>query len=118
MEDIYTWTTEGGAREEFRGATGGGDGVHVLTGPIFVEGAEPGDVLKVEILDLKPRKNPDGKTFGSNAAAWWGFQARTPMVDGGDFTAGTFTSTPDSNGKHGTHILTLRLTSRVLRYVL
>ena len=42
-----------------------------------LRGAEPGDVLKVEILDLKPRPsaNPDfaGKTFGSNAAAWWGY---------------------------------------------
>lgn len=35
-----------------RGATGGGDGVHVLTGPIYVNGAQPGDVLKVEILAL------------------------------------------------------------------
>jgi acetamidase/formamidase len=59
-----------------RGA-GEGFGVHVLTGPVFVCGAEPGDVLEVRILDLKPRPsgNPDhaGKTFGSNAAAWWGF---------------------------------------------
>jgi acetamidase/formamidase len=55
-------------------------GVHVLTGPIFVEGAEPGDVLKVEILDLVPRVNPDGKTFGSNAAAWWGYHARANKV--------------------------------------
>ena len=96
MEDIYTWngTFVG---EEYRGASGGGDGVHILTGPIFVEGAEPGDLLKVEILDLKPRLNPDGKTFGSNAAAWWGFQARVPLVNGADFTAGDFTDTPNSN---------------------
>lgn len=59
-----------------RGA-GEGFGVHVLTGPVFVCGAEPGDVLEVRILDMKPRPsaNPEfeGKTFGSNAAAWWGF---------------------------------------------
>ncbi|MEQ9688997.1 MAG: acetamidase/formamidase family protein, partial [Bauldia litoralis] len=59
-----------------RGA-GEGFGVHVLTGPVYVCGAEPGDVLEVKILDLAPRPsaNPDyaGKTFGSNAAAWWGF---------------------------------------------
>ncbi len=30
------------------------DKVHTLTGPIYVEGAEPGDVLAVEILDLEP----------------------------------------------------------------
>src|SRR6266498_3698547 len=30
------------------------DVVHPLTGPVFVSGAEPGDVLVVEILDVKP----------------------------------------------------------------
>ena len=40
--------------------------------PIYVCDAEPGDVLEVDILDLVPRKNPStGKTYGSNAAAWW-----------------------------------------------
>jgi len=59
-----------------RGA-GEGLGVHILTGPIAVRGAEPGDVLEVRILDVAPRPsaNPEhaGKSFGSNAAAWWGF---------------------------------------------
>ncbi|NYI04122.1 acetamidase/formamidase family protein [Allostreptomyces psammosilenae] len=31
------------------------DGPHVVTGPVYVEGAEPGDVLKVEPLSLMPR---------------------------------------------------------------
>lgn len=31
------------------------DGPHVVTGPIAIEGAEPGDVLKVETLELLPR---------------------------------------------------------------
>ena len=30
------------------------DVVHPLTGPVYVEGAEPGDVLAVEILDIEP----------------------------------------------------------------
>jgi len=59
-----------------RGA-GEGLGVHVCTGPVAVLGAEPGDILEVRILDVKPRPcaNPKfkGKAFGSNAAAWWGF---------------------------------------------
>lgn len=59
-----------------RGA-GEGFGVHICTGPIFVHGAEPGDVLEVQILDLKPRPcaNPayEGQAFGSNAASAWGF---------------------------------------------
>ncbi len=28
-------------------------GMHTLTGPIFVEGAEPGDVLEIRVLDIK-----------------------------------------------------------------
>jgi acetamidase/formamidase len=59
-----------------RGA-GEGFGVHILTGPVYVRGAEPGDILEVRIIDVKPRPsaNPQhvGKAFGSNAAAWWGF---------------------------------------------
>ncbi len=30
---------------------------HILTGPIAVEGAEPGDVLEIEILDIKLRQD-------------------------------------------------------------
>ena len=28
------------------------DRIHALTGPIFVEGAEPGDVLQVDVLEV------------------------------------------------------------------
>lgn len=31
------------------------DGPHVVTGPVFVEGAQPGDVLKIETLAAVPR---------------------------------------------------------------
>ena len=45
-----------------------GAGVHVLTGPIYVEGAEPGDMLEVRIVDLKFRVpygvNNSGKGSG------------------------------------------------------
>jgi acetamidase/formamidase len=34
---------------------GGGYGGHVLTGPIYVDGAEPGDMLEVRILKVTPR---------------------------------------------------------------
>lgn len=86
-ESVFAWT------EDFKGVNrrgagpldasvfgrgaGEGFGVHILTGPIYINGAEPGDVLEVQILDASPRPsgNPDyqGKTFGSNAAAWWGY---------------------------------------------
>ncbi len=31
------------------------DGPHIVTGPVAIEGAEPGDVLKVEVLSVVPR---------------------------------------------------------------
>lgn len=31
------------------------DGPHIVTGPVAIEGAEPGDVLKVEVLAIVPR---------------------------------------------------------------
>ena len=65
MESIFTWDADGKS-EDYRGATGGGDGVHVLTGPIFVTDAEPGDILKVEILDLAPRQPSIHKPLSSN----------------------------------------------------
>lgn len=42
-------------------------GVHIMTGPIYVEGAEPGDMLEVRYLRMVPRCN-----YGSNLAANWG----------------------------------------------
>src|SRR5437899_65919 len=67
-----------------RGA-GEGLGVHICTGPVAVKGAMPGDILEVRIIDLKPRPcaNPryKGKSFGSNAAAWWGFHYKDLITD-------------------------------------
>jgi len=40
---------------------------HILTGPVAVEGAEPGDVLEVEILDIKLRQN-------------WGYNMIRPLM--------------------------------------
>ncbi|MBN9215199.1 MAG: acetamidase [Microbacterium sp. SCN 70-200] len=31
------------------------DGPHVVTGPVFVEGAAPGDLLKITVIELAPR---------------------------------------------------------------
>jgi acetamidase/formamidase len=44
-----------------------GPGVHILTGPIAVKGAAPGDTLVVKIQDMTPRLR-----HGSNCAANWG----------------------------------------------
>lgn len=86
-ESVFHWTKERKAVDR-RGAgpadasiygrgSGEGFGVHILSGPVAVEGAQPGDVLEVRILDLAPRlaanAKYEGRAFGSNAAAWWGF---------------------------------------------
>jgi acetamidase/formamidase len=39
-------------------------GTHVLTGPIHVEGAEPGDTLEIRIIDVKPRVPYGGNGSG------------------------------------------------------
>jgi acetamidase/formamidase len=67
-----------------RGA-GEGLGVHICTGPVGVRGAQPGDVLEVRILDVKPRPSANpafaGRAFGSNAAAWWGFHYKELLTE-------------------------------------
>lgn len=44
-----------------------GPGVHIMTGPIHVEGASPGDVIECRILDFEPRI-----PYGVNLSANWG----------------------------------------------
>ena len=45
-----------------------GPGVHVMTGPVAVEGARKGDTLEVRILSMAPRL-----PYGTNIGAWWGY---------------------------------------------
>jgi acetamidase/formamidase len=45
-----------------------GPGVHIMTGPIRVAEAEPGDTLEVRLLAMEPRL-----AYGTNIAAWWGY---------------------------------------------
>src|ERR1044072_640950 len=40
-------------RDIFKEVTNKGPGGHILTGPIYIEGAEPGDVLEVQIKSIK-----------------------------------------------------------------
>ncbi|KAL3145841.1 hypothetical protein ABBQ38_015213 [Trebouxia sp. C0009 RCD-2024] len=73
MEDIYHWDPVTGPRIAFKGPTGATGG-HYMTGPIYVCGAEAGDVLEVQILDLLPRPNPQNESFGVTTAfsiGWW-----------------------------------------------
>ena len=43
----------------------GKDGPHVVTGPVFVEGAEPGDVLKIETLEIIPESRTVSSPVGT-----------------------------------------------------
>ncbi|KAL4531407.1 hypothetical protein Ndes2526B_g04471 [Nannochloris sp. 'desiccata'] len=98
VEDIYKWAPTG-QNVYMRGKSGSGDGVHILTGPVYVCGAEPGDVLQIDVLDLKPRANPStGKTYGSNAAAWWGYQFRAGFLDGDEREVITIYEVVDEDG--------------------
>lgn len=86
-EDVFHWT-EHHKSVDRRGAgpvdasifgrgAGEGFGVHICTGPIYIKNAEPGDVVEVHIEDMLPRpsRGPghEGRCFGSNVAAWWGY---------------------------------------------
>jgi len=53
-----------------------GSGVHLITGPINIDGAMPGDIVQVDILELDPRPNADGKTYGTNSQKFAGYQYR------------------------------------------
>lgn len=94
-ESVFHWTAEKKSVDR-RGAgpmdasifgrgAGEGFGVHICTGPVYVEGAEPGDVLEVRILDIRSRPSCSdkhrGKSFGSNAATWWGFHYQDLLTE-------------------------------------
>ncbi len=51
----------------YEAVTDRGPGGHIMTGPIRVEEAEPGDVLEVELLSLTPRLR-----YGSNRSSPYG----------------------------------------------
>jgi acetamidase/formamidase len=58
---------DAGITEVFDRVGDRGPGPHLLTGPIAVDGARPGDVLQVDILAATPRL-----PYGSNLAGHWG----------------------------------------------
>ena len=41
-------------RDIFKEVKDKGPGVHILTGPVYIEGAQPGDVLEVRIQKIQP----------------------------------------------------------------
>lgn len=94
-ESVFHWTAKEKSVDR-RGAgpadasifgrgSGEGFGVHICTGPVAIKGAQPGDVVEVRILDVRPRPcaNPkySGRAFGSNAATWWGFHYKELLTE-------------------------------------
>ena len=61
--------------------------VHVLSGPIAVEGAEPGDLLIVDILDVGPIPQEDS---GPLAGQGWGYTGVFATQNGGGFLTEQF----------------------------
>ena len=56
-------------------------GAHMLSGPIAIEGAEPGDLLVVDILDLGPVPQEVGDAPGQG----WGYTGIFSKANGGGF---------------------------------
>jgi acetamidase/formamidase len=82
QDQIDFWASREGRPREGRGG-------HVLTGPVYVEGAAPGDMLEIQILDITTRVpwgvNNTGATSGVFSPQYPGSREgdpRPPMVQG------------------------------------
>jgi acetamidase/formamidase len=73
------WASRPGRPREGRG------GAHILTGPVAVAGAEPGDMLEVQILEVRPRVpwgvNSTGPASGVLGADYPGTRPGDPPLD-------------------------------------
>ena len=61
---------------------------HMLSGPIEIQGAEPGDLLCVDILDLGPCQPP--QEYGDAPGQGWGYTGIFAKVNGGGFLTDHF----------------------------
>ncbi len=61
---------------------------HMLSGPIEIEGAEPGDLLVAEILDLGPCQAPQER--GDAPGQGWGYTGVFAKANGGGFLTDHF----------------------------
>eukprot|EP00980_Cylindrotheca_fusiformis_P016074 scaffold4752_cov113-Cylindrotheca_fusiformis.AAC.2 len=111
IEEVFSWEA-GQALEDKAEPKLPGTGVHIVTGPIEVVGAEIGDVIQVDILELDPRFNPEtGKCYGTNSQKFAGYHYRvetkrdgTPYVRTGGTEAITvfeFIEDDDGNMLYG-----------------
>ncbi|HWB28027.1 MAG TPA: acetamidase/formamidase family protein [Chitinophagaceae bacterium] len=56
-DTVYTWTVDCDGYDSLGHKLTEGDAVNPLTGPFYIEGAEPGDILKVNLLKLSFSRN-------------------------------------------------------------
>jgi formamidase len=61
---------------------------HMLSGPVEIEGAEPGDLLVIDILDLGPCLPPQEK--GAAPGQGWGYTGIFARTNGGGFLTDYF----------------------------
>jgi acetamidase/formamidase len=69
------------------------DGPHIVTGPVFVEGAEPGDLLRITVVTLAPRV-PYGVISNRH-----GKGALVGELPRGDFSVSVFTPVEERDGR-------------------
>ena len=79
LQDVLDfWASRDGRPREGRSG-------HVITGPIYVEGAEPGDMLEIQILDVETRVpwgvNNTSARGGVFSPAYPGFRDDDPALD-------------------------------------
>ena len=87
VEEIFAWESTETAINKTEPKMPG-SGVHLITGPVNIEGGMPGDILQVDILELDPRPGPiDGRTFGTNSQKFAGYHFRLgEKRDGTEYT--------------------------------
>jgi acetamidase/formamidase len=97
LQDVRDfWASRGGRSRAGRG------GAHVLTGPVAIAGAEPGDMLEVQILELTTRVPYGVNTTGPTSGVFGRDYPGTRDGDSGlDVPAGTrhLLRTADVNGR-------------------
>ncbi|GAB3281955.1 formamidase [Kineosporia babensis] len=79
--------------------------VHCLSGPFAVEGAKPGDLLVVDILDVGPIPQEDS---GPLAGQGWGYTGIFPTDNGGGFLTEQFPDAYKAIWDFSGHVATSR----------
>jgi predicted RNA-binding protein with TRAM domain len=98
-----------GYRRIYREVTDKGPGPHIMVGPVYINGAEPGDVLEVRILEVElaytfgySRLSPSGGTLPGEFERWeriLRIDLEKKTTDGRGFCASTLRKKPPTRPK-------------------